>query len=271
VAKPGRMRYILIRLKPPNTACRRLRCARVARCAERLKPTVRQPNERSLSGLFMKPTRILPESYVHCYTLESRRHKIAQGILSAVGAGLILVLWQTVKSVFPDLLRALRVENTVVDRVIAAGTILLGIALIAILHEGIHGLTLRLFTGEWPSLRLTPFYAYVDASRWYLPRRAALVVSAAPVCVLTAIGALVLSVAPALVVRMAFWGMMCNLAGSVNDVAVATWVYLQPASVLVRNSGTALSVYRTSDQQGHEPMTKKRLRALLERSLERLR
>jgi hypothetical protein len=215
----------------------------------------------------MKPMRTLPENYIHRYTLESGQHKILQGVLAIVGTSVFLIFWQTIQYFFPDFVGALRIGNTLSERIVGAGRILLGIFIIVILHEDIHGLTMQLFTGTWPPLKVKLFYAYVDASNWYLPQYIAMTMSLAPVVLLSAFGILLLCFASPPVLQMIFWGALFNVAGSINDVAVALWLSLQPDTVLVKNSGSALSIYRASDRQALEMGAKKRLRVLLEWTL----
>jgi hypothetical protein len=218
----------------------------------------------------MKPMRTLPENYIHCDTLESGKHKTLQGVLALAGIGAFLIFWQAIKYIFPDFVGALRIGNTVSERIAGAGRILLGIFIIVILHEGIHGLIMQLFTGTWPPVKVKLFYAYVDASNWYLPQNIAMAMNLAPVVLLSAIGVLLLSFESPPVLQMIFWGVLFNVAGSVNDVAVALWLSLQPDTVLVKNSGNTLSIYRASDSQALEMGVRKRLRVLLERTLLKL-
>lgn len=73
------------------------------------------------------------------------------------------------------------------------------IVIVIILHEGIHALCLRLFTGEWPiviaSLEGLGGIA-VRLPSWYLPRNAFLISNLAPVCTMTPVGLLLLRIAP---------------------------------------------------------------------------
>lgn len=181
--------------------------------------------------------------------------------------GAFLIFWQVIKQVFPDFFGALRIGNTASERIVGTGIILLGIFISVILHEGNHALIMALFTGTWPQMNVKVFYAYVDASRWYLPQPIAIAMSLAPIVLLSAIGVLLLSFASPPVLQIILWGVLFNVAGSVNDVAVALLLILQPDTVLVKNSGNTLSIYRASDRQDLDMGVKERLRVLLERTL----
>ena len=59
----------------------------------------------------MKPLRVLPESYLHCYTLDSKQHKIVQGILIFIGLGAFFLCWQIIKFIFPESIAALKLGS----------------------------------------------------------------------------------------------------------------------------------------------------------------
>jgi hypothetical protein len=119
------------------------------------------------------------------------------------------------------------------------------------LHENIHGLVLWFFTKEWPTFGINSIGIYVNASEWYLPRIPMIIMSLSPFCLLSIIGILILNIAPGGLLRMTLWATLLNAVGTVNDLAVATWIFFHPDTVLVKNSGWALSIYRIGDEQAH--------------------
>jgi hypothetical protein len=195
----------------------------------------------------MKPTKVLPEDYLHCYTLDSSQHKIAQGILFVLGAGAFLLCLQIIRIEFPGLKDVLRIGKAPHDLI----EFFITIVIFILLHENIHGLVLWLFTKEWPAFGINTIGIYVNDSEWYLPRNAMIIVSLSPLCLLSITGILIFSIAPGGLLRMTLWATLLNAVGSVNDLAVATWIFFQPDTVMVKNSGRALSIYRIGDERAH--------------------
>jgi hypothetical protein len=214
----------------------------------------------------MKPIQVLPESYSHCYTLDSRQHKIAQGIILVIGVGAFFLCLQAIRFLFPALADVLKIGRSPFDLI----GFFTAVVTFIVLHECIHGLALWFFTGEWPAFGINAISVYVNASRWYLPRLPMLAMSLAPFCSLSILGIFLLSVTSGGLFRMILWAVLLNAIGSVNDLAVAAWVFLQPDTVLMKNSGLALSIYRTSDEQAQRLGVKENMRGFIERHLVKL-
>lgn len=117
------------------------------------------------------------------------------------------------------------------------------VALQVTLHELIHGLFFRLFTGARPRYALKLMYAYAAAPDWYLPRNQHLVTALAPLVLMTAAGLGLLPVVPARLIPALLFVLAANAAGAAGDMVVAGWLLRQPSSALVRDAGDAITVY----------------------------
>jgi hypothetical protein len=215
----------------------------------------------------MKPTQILPESYLHCYTLDSRQHKAAQVTLILVGFVGFFFCWQAIKFVSPDSIDALKLEKDPFHLFIFLVTIIIMI----VLHESMHGLVLWKFTKKFPPFGMNFMGSiYVNASGWYLPRLHMLIMSLSPFLLLSMIGIMFLSFASGEFFRMTLWVVLLNAVGSINDLAVAGWLFFQPDTALIENSGQALAIYRASNEQPKKSGAKEKMRAIMERYLVKL-
>jgi len=153
------------------------------------------------------------------------------------------------------LLTALRADLGSVSIQVGAGNLLpflLGfvalLAMTVIVHEAIHGLFFWLFTRERPRFGFKGLYAYAAAPDWYLPRRQHLIVTLAPLVVISVIGLLGMWVASAAVVIPLMLVVVLNAAGAVGDLVTAAWLLAQPATTLVRDSGDAITLYRPASR-----------------------
>ena len=215
----------------------------------------------------MKPTQTLPESYLHCYTLDSNQHKILQGMLILVGFVGFLLGWQGIKFLSPDSIGILKLERDSFHLFIFFATIIIMI----VLHESVHGLVLWKFTKKFPPFGINFMGSiYVNASGWYLPRLHMLVMSLSPFLLLSMVGIIFLSFTSGEFFRMMLWAVLLNAVGSINDLAVAGWLFFQPDTALIENSGQALAIYRASDEQSKRLGAKEKVRVFMERYLAKL-
>jgi hypothetical protein len=122
-------------------------------------------------------------------------------------------------------------------------TILAGLALFVVLHEGTHGIFFWLFTRQKPVFGLGAMYAYAAAPEWYLPRNLHAITALAPLVLLSALGMIAFLWMPvagltALVLCLSF-----NAAGSLGDVIAAAWVLTRPRRALIQDSGPACDAF----------------------------
>lgn len=197
----------------------------------------------------LTPTQTLPENYVLKGTLDLHTNRKAALGLSLAGVILLVAFAALFGHIFilmrpQDAEVLTRLEINGLRGVLVATLAALGInAVMAVLHEAVHGLFFRLFTGARPRFAFKLWYAYTAAPAWYLPRNLYFVVAVAPLLGLTALGLALMAVAPV----GFFWPLMLfltlNAGGSVGDMAVAGWLLMQPSSCLANDRGDAVTLY----------------------------
>jgi hypothetical protein len=222
----------------------------------------------------MKATRALPESYLLYRHFDDTRYKKATWVVIVLG----LLVFVASFAFFNSLAGTLRPEYQPVEHLDFALTLerltillrlLVPVAVVLILHEGIHALCLWLFTRERPIFVAT-FEGVggiaVRLPSWYLPRNAFLVANLAPACSLTLGGLLLLLVMPHSDIGLLVFCNSLNLAGSISDVVSSIYVYLHPPSAYIKTDGR---IYHH-----HKPESvarwKQQLRAVMEWILARL-
>lgn len=199
----------------------------------------------------MQPQKQLPPYYQTAGVLDLSRNRSALiGLTIGAMAAFFLFGWLAL-----TLLATLRPDLGSVSFQVGAGNLLpflLGfialIALTVVVHEAIHGLFFWLFIRERPHFAFKGLYAYAAAPDWYLPRRQHLIVTVAPLVVITVIGLLGMWVASAAVVIPLVLVVVLNAAGAVGDLVAAAWLLAQPATTLVRDSGDAITLYRPTSR-----------------------
>jgi hypothetical protein len=219
----------------------------------------------------MKPTKTLPNSYVHYSNL--RPGKYRKGHLLALLIALPLTVG--VYSLFNKLAYLFRVDysqsptwNPKFNLGVIIGLLFVTITVIAA-HECTHGLLLWLFTHERPNLGVQFPGVGVEAPDWYIPRNMLMIVGLAPLILLTLLGLVLLfAVSPDLVKTVAI-GLTINIAGSYMDIAVVIYAYLLPISSFINPARgyAAIFIKETEGLHDEVPKWKSRLRNIIEQEV----
>ncbi|NJL57145.1 DUF3267 domain-containing protein, partial [bacterium] len=128
--------------------------------------------------------------------------------------------------------------------------LLVGLVAIIPLHELIHGFFFWLFTGKSPRYGFNLLYAYAALPpQTYLCRNPYLIVTVAPLILITLITLIGIMLSPAFLVPTFVLVFVLNTVGSVGDVGVFFWLMGRPSSVYVEDVGDRMVVYaaRCSD------------------------
>lgn len=112
-----------------------------------------------------------------------------------------------------------------------------------ILHEGVHGLFIRILGKVKPTFGVSGAYLYAGTDRAWFDRMSYLVIALAPVVVWT----IVLTIGLAMASSQWFWALylvqVVNLSGSAGDLFLAGTVLRMPPDVLVQDTGVSMSFF----------------------------
>ena len=117
-----------------------------------------------------------------------------------------------------------------------------GIFLYMVLHEIIHGVFMKAFSGRNPHYGFTGIYAYAGSDA-YFRRDQYLIIAFAPVVIL----GIVIAVLTVAFYETAFWYLyliqMVNVSGAAGDFYVGWLIARERKDVMVRDAGTDMSFY----------------------------
>lgn len=219
----------------------------------------------------MKPTKALPNSYVHYRNLRPGDYRkgnlLALIIALPLSVGIYSFFNKLAFFLRSDYLQA-QTWNPKFNLDIIIGLLLVTIAVIAA-HESIHGLLLWRFTGERPNISIQFPGIGVEAPDWYIPRNNLIIIGLAPLIVLTIIGiALLFTVSPHLIGTVAI-GLTINIAGSYLDIAVAMYCYLLPKSSFINPAHGYAAIFIKEREELYDQTTnwKSRLRNVIEKEV----
>ncbi|MGE5123521.1 MAG: DUF3267 domain-containing protein, partial [Acidobacteriaceae bacterium] len=179
----------------------------------------------------MRATKIIPEDYHYCKTLNLSSPRVALWLNLAAVPLLFLFGW-----LFGRLIIVIRSLNPFPNGILHFFTTVSGwkllafplsILLMLLLHELVHGLFFWLFTRERPKFALRAGYAFAAAPEWYLPAPQYIIVGLSPFLIISLLSILLAAVsASSLVVYLLFIATF-NAAGALGDLIVVAWVMRQ--------------------------------------------
>ena len=195
----------------------------------------------------MKSTKELRADYIYAGKLDlgERNNGIA---VNLVGLALLFVFgW-----IFVQLAAAIRPEITStgffdVIQGMEPLYLLIGLFIVLIVHELLHGLFYLIYTRELPRFGFRVVYAYASAPDWYVPRNQFIVTGMAPVVIITLVGLLLLPFVPEMYVAELLLLLSFNAAASVGDMVTTGWLLSKPKSLMARDSGARVNIYMLAD------------------------
>lgn len=111
-----------------------------------------------------------------------------------------------------------------------------------ILHELIHGITMKFFGTQKVNYGFTGLYAFAGSDDYYC-KKSYIIIALAPIVVL----GIVIAIINALVPKEWFWVVyfvqLSNISGAAGDIYVTAKFSKMPNDILVQDSGVGMTVY----------------------------
>jgi hypothetical protein len=167
--------------------------------------------------------------------MRNRKEAIIINLLALAIAGVVAVLGFVFCPPFTEVEIGI---HSIVGMVLMVG----GVILYMVLHELIHGVFMKSFSGMKPRYGFTGLYAYAGSDALF-GRTQYLVIAFAPVVIL----GVVLAVLTAAFYETAFWYLyiiqIVNLSGAAGDLYVGFLIARSNKDVMVRDTGTDMTFY----------------------------
>ena len=112
-----------------------------------------------------------------------------------------------------------------------------------ILHEAIHGLFFRLFTGGKVKFAFKGAYAYAAAPDWYIDKVPYMLISLAPLVLITIVCVILLLFIPVGWVLPMMLLIALNTSGAIGDIYVFFLLLRTPGNVLIQDFGEQMSIF----------------------------
>lgn len=203
-------------------------------------------------------TRELPEGYREFATFDSRTNPLNRRvsyILHFASAIFFVPLFAAVTAAVrpgrpfdPVNLWAVSVPGLGVIGALAL--MFFAVVVVINLHMLLHAAAIRYLGGAESKITPNRITVSVSSPDWLLPKKAMVLVTLAPFFVISAVGAILLSMVSAPPIAWIFVPLVANGITTAGDVLTLSWIIVTPADTLFRHEGSALTAYAPPDKQG---------------------
>ena len=192
----------------------------------------------------MRPCKNLPEGYEKIFKIDLAGDK-KLFLLVNLGATLIAILMVALVLPFKSISMLFDMSSGMGIYALRFSVIIAGSVVYIILHELIHGLFFRLYSGERAFYGFKLSYAYAG-SNWFYDKKRYLVIALSPVI----IWGVVLSALCVVIPKDFFWSVyfiqIMNISGAAGDLYVTYKMLRLPPDILVRDTGTSMEIFSRS-------------------------
>jgi hypothetical protein len=141
------------------------------------------------------------------------------------------------------------ISITGIPGILSPFLVIIGVTLVMlIVHEAIHGIFFKVFTGGRVKFAFKGAYAYAAAPDWYLPKKPYMVISLAPLVLMTAGGLLALVWVPLNWITPIILLLAMNASGAVGDLYVFLLLTHMEHHVLIQDFGEKMNIYALGDE-----------------------
>ncbi len=192
----------------------------------------------------------LPENYTEIYSIDLQKNKKMSLLVNVIAVIIAVVFIVPVHFIIP-ITSLFDMSNGL--GVYAARFMVLLIAEVVymILHELVHGITMKIFGTKKVKYGFTGLYAYAGSDDYY-DKKSYFTIALAPIVV----WGIVLSIACFFVSDEWFWVVyfiqIMNISGAAGDLFVTIKFSKMPKDILVHDHGVGMVVYSAEKEENNE-------------------
>ena len=188
----------------------------------------------------------VPEDYRELFSIDLQKDKKLMLLVNLLALAIAAVLFVAGLLAVP-IFALFDLASGLGAYILRFAALVVGMIAYIFLHELVHGVFMRHFSGRKPHYGFTGMYAYAGSDACF-DRRSYIVIALAPVV----IWGLVLAVLAPLVPRSWFWVVyliqVINLSGAAGDFYVTARFSRLPPDILVRDTGVNMTVFGPEDE-----------------------
>lgn len=193
----------------------------------------------------MKSCETLPEGYSLSFSIDLQKDKklmlLVNGIALLITAVMVVIMVLIVP--FSDVIEYISDHVTQRKYLICMVILIVSMILYIILHEAIHGITMKLYGSQKVRFGFTGVYAFAGSDT-YFAKKPYLMIALAPVVVFGVIFAVLQLLMPnPFYTWLVYILQIINVSGAGGDLYVSIRFSKLPADILVQDSGVGMKVY----------------------------
>lgn len=185
----------------------------------------------------MKSCIELPEGYSEYYRLDMQKQKKPMLIIN-ITAIVIMVLLYLVGTVFHPISEFFSSKQYFTRFIFMA----VGYILYIILHELVHGITMKYYGAKKIKYGFTGMYAFAGCQE-YFAKKPYIVIAFAPIVAWGVVLAVLCAVVPASWFWVVYFIQIGNIAGAAGDAYVSFVFAKMPKDILIKDGGVSMTVY----------------------------
>lgn len=199
--------------------------------------------------IMKKCTDTLPSDYGEIYSLDLQKDKKTALIVNGVAIAVMLILFFIGNAVMP-VSSLFEVEDEFYLHMSFIKLIVFLFAMIAyiLLHELVHGITMKLFGAKTVKYGFTGLYAYAGCDE-YFAKMPYIIIALAPIVIWGAVLFIVNCLVPADWFWIVYIIQIMNISGAAGDLFVTLKFSKYPKDILVKDIGVSMTVYSADGSQ----------------------
>lgn len=198
----------------------------------------------------MKTCFTLPDSYTELQQIDLQKDRKLALLVNTLGL-FIFVLGAVIGNLFVPLHTFYSMSAGSALYFVRLAVLFGGIILYIFLHEYVHGIFIKYYSGKKADYGFTGMYAFAG-SKAYFNKKNYLVIALAPVVLWGIVLTALLLIVPEYWFWTVYFIQLSNLSGAAGDLYVARTFARMPEDILVQDTGVAMTVYAPEHKASDE-------------------
>ncbi|MBE6811196.1 MAG: DUF3267 domain-containing protein [Ruminococcaceae bacterium] len=189
----------------------------------------------------MKSLQNLPEEYAEIYSVNLQKNKKIAVFVNVLAIVIAVVMTVPMHFYIP-ITKLFDMQQGLISYSIRFIVLSISVALYMVLHELIHGITMKYFGTKKVKYGFTGMYAFAGSDDYY-DKRSYITIALAPVIVFAVVFAILNAVVPAQWFWVVYILQVVNISGAAGDLFVTIKFSKMPKDILVFDYGIGMTVY----------------------------
>ncbi len=194
----------------------------------------------------MKALNALPDGYNQIYEIDLQKNKKTALLVNAL-ALVIAALMVVLMNFCVPYSTLFSFEEGLTQYFLRFGVLMVGIVVYLVLHELVHGITMKICGTQKVKYGFTGLYAFAGSDDYY-DKKSYIAIALAPVVVWGIVIAIINCFMPQEWFWVVYFLQIMNISGAAGDMYVTCKFLKMPNDILVRDHGVGMRVYSKTEK-----------------------